>query len=93
MKIKQLYTLIFITFLSHFGYSQSISKEVNYNGNSYNTYKVKINSYTLSNFHIWVNKGFQKHNQVVKNFEYYYDSINIDNSLFLTNPGIVIDGC
>lgn len=93
MKIKQLYTLIALSFLNHYGLSQSISKEVNYNGNSYNTYKVKINSYTLSNFHIWFNKGFQKHDQVVKNFEYYYDSINIDNSLFLTNPGIVIDGC
>ena len=71
----------------------AISKEINFEGNSYNTYNVSINSYSLSNFYIYINSNFQKHTDVVRTFEYYYDSVNIDNSLFLTNPGIVVDGC
>tara|TARA_B110001452_G_scaffold266130_1_gene272221 strand:+ start:476 stop:1882 length:1407 start_codon:yes stop_codon:yes gene_type:complete len=93
MNFKNISILIFLCIISNLIICQSISKEVTFNSNSYNTYKVKINSYTLKNFHIWVNSTFQKHINVVDDFEHYYDSINIDNSLFLTNPGIVLDGC
>ena len=85
--------LSFIILVANSFNSQAISKEINFEGNSYNTYNVSINSYSLSNFHIWLNSNFQKHTDVVRTFEYYYDSVNIDNSLFLTNPGIVVDGC
>ena len=94
---KKIYILLLCSYPSFFIFGQTESKEISLKNNSYYTYSVKLHKHSLENFHIFPDPeqdfNYQTHEQVIDYFKYYYDSLKIDNSLFLTNPGIVVDGC
>tara|TARA_B110000046_G_scaffold185004_1_gene225192 strand:- start:1672 stop:3180 length:1509 start_codon:yes stop_codon:yes gene_type:complete len=86
-------TGLYIILSPYAGFTQTKSKEINHEGITYKTYDVEINGKTLSDFNIHHNEFSKPHQEVVKDIENYFDSLQIDNSIFLTNPGIVVDGC
>jgi len=92
MKLKGILTCVFwIT--SSFLYGQSDSKEITYNKNDYNIYKIKITPSALESFAIFHNNDGLSHEQAEEDIKSIFDSVNVENSFFLTNAGIVESNC
>lgn len=92
-RIKILSFIAFLFFFDFSSYSQSTSKTVSHLENEYSTFTVSAGRKSSSDFSLLPNKSRAPHSKIVDVFKDIYDSLDFDNSFFMTNASIVNPNC
>ena len=89
---EHLVTILLIG-LSLSSFAQTDSKKITNDGNNYNVFTVSAGRQSASDFILLPNQYKTPHNRIVDVFKDIYDSLDFDNSFFMTNASIVDPNC